>query len=138
MGQNAYGLRWHLTRGRLFKQQSGGKLVSHMPLAPDEEEYVDRVRALTETRDGILDDETKSTPKAFWPPGVTVGITPFVICILILKNDEEAVFRGKKCSDDITVKSAGGILGWMDGRLGVTVVLFISWNGMCMELGGEI
>ena len=40
--------------------------------------------------------------------------------------------------DAITVKSAGGILGWMDGRLGVTVVLFIWWNGMCMELGGEI
>ena len=40
--------------------------------------------------------------------------------------------------DAITVKSAGGILGWMDGRLGVTVVLFIWCNGMCMELGGEI
>ena len=40
--------------------------------------------------------------------------------------------------DAITVKSAGGILGWMDGRLGVTVVLFIWWNGMCTELGGEI
>ena len=25
----------------------------------------------------------------------------------------------------------------MDGRLGVTVVLFIWWNGICMELGGE-
>ena len=83
MGQNAYGLRWHLTRGRLFKQQSGGKLVSHRPLAPDEEEYVDRIRALTKTRDGILDDEIKSTPKSFWPPGVTVGIPPFVIGISI-------------------------------------------------------
>ena len=40
--------------------------------------------------------------------------------------------------DAITVKPAGGILGWMGGRLGVTAVLFISWNGMCMELGGEI
>ena len=39
--------------------------------------------------------------------------------------------------DAITVKPAGGILGWIDGRLGVTVVLFIWWNGMCMELGGE-
>ena len=28
--------------------------------------------------------------------------------------------------------------GWMEGGLGVTVVLFIWWNGMCMELGGEI
>ena len=40
--------------------------------------------------------------------------------------------------DAITVKSAGGILGWMDGRLGVTVGLFMWWNGMCIELGGEI
>ena len=60
--------------------------------------------------------------------------------ILILKYDEEAIL-GVSISegpDAITVKSAGGILGWMDGRLGVTVVLFIWWNGMCMELGGEI
>ena len=40
--------------------------------------------------------------------------------------------------DGITVKSAGGILGWVDGRLGVTVVLFIWRNGLCMELGGEL
>ena len=39
--------------------------------------------------------------------------------------------------DAITVKSAGELLGWIDGRLGVTVVLFIWWNGMYMELGGE-
>ena len=44
----------------------------------------------------------------------------------------------KEGSDAITVKSANGTLGCMDGRLGVTVVLFIWWNGMCMELGGEI
>ena len=39
--------------------------------------------------------------------------------------------------DAITVKSARGILRRMDGRLGVTLVLFIWWNEMCMELGDE-
>ncbi len=32
-----------------------------------------RVNALTKTCGGILDDEIKPTPKAFWPPGVTAG-----------------------------------------------------------------
>ena len=66
-GKDDTRLRWHLTRGGLFKQRSGGKLVSCRPLAPDEEAYIDKIRVLTKTSGGILDDEIRETPKAFWP-----------------------------------------------------------------------
>lgn len=72
-GEDAKRLRWHLTRGGLFKKRSGGKLVSKRPLSPDEEAYIERLRALTKSRGGVLDDEVKPTPKAFWPLGVTAG-----------------------------------------------------------------
>ena len=48
-------------------------------------------------------------------------------CRMLQKSMSRTTSEGP---DAITVKSAGGILGWMDGRLGVTVVLFIlvEWN----------
>ena len=42
-------------------------------MAGPEEEYIVAIRGLERLRDGVLDDEVRSTPKAFWPEGATAG-----------------------------------------------------------------
>ena len=44
-----------------------------MAQAGPEEEYIVAIRSLERLRDGVLDDEVRSAPKAFWPEGATAG-----------------------------------------------------------------